>query len=106
MTQLLVPQNLCASDLPGVVFACPTIPDEEVLGVYLPYESKSPPVCSVSRTKRYWTADLDGDGIAELAGVMKVFSGVMSDTMFDIEWYVNVRGVWHLIDWATEIDCT
>jgi hypothetical protein len=107
VTHKLVPEGLgCVSDLPEIVFACATIPAKEVLGVYIPYDSGKPVSCVVSRNQHLWTADLNNDGIPELAGVLDTFEGIASDTMARIIWYANVNGVWKLIDQAEELDCT
>jgi hypothetical protein len=105
--QKLAPEDLgCVSDLPEIVFACPTIPSEEILGIYLPYEKGQPASCTVSRSKKMWTADLDGDGIPEFAAVVTMFEGISSDQMYRIRWYANIRGVWKLVDQAEDLDCT
>ncbi|MBN1758209.1 MAG: hypothetical protein JW863_07825 [Chitinispirillaceae bacterium] len=107
ITQKLAPEELgCVSDLPHIVFACPVIPGEEILGIYMPYEKGMPASCTVSRSKKLWTADLDGDGIPEFAAVISMFEGISSDQMYRILWYANIGGVWKPVDSAEDPDCT
>ena len=106
----LIPQQLgCLSDQPSVIFTCSKyLNEKEILGVYIPYHSK--PISS-SVIKRYdddrvWTVDLNNDGIPEFACVSDTFTGVSDDKMVEEIWYVNIDGVWKIIDWAAELDCT
>ncbi len=105
--QKLIPDEAgCVSDFPEIIFSCSSLPDEEILGVYIPYAKGAPPTCSIKRTGELWTADLDGDGIPEIAGVTGLFDGAASDTMYRIAWFANIRGVWKIIDTAEDLDCT
>lgn len=103
----LVPEELgCVSDNPEAVFACSEIPDKEILAVYIPLDGQPLTECQIKRTGKLWTADLNHDGIPELACVSDTFTGIVSDTMARIIWYINVDGKWKIIDKAEELDCT
>jgi hypothetical protein len=107
VNQKLVAESLgCVSDLPEVFFSCATIPNEEILGVYLPYDTDTPPSCTVSHNKRRWTADLNNDGIPEFAAVSHTFIGATQETLVFIIWYANIGGRWQMVDQAAELDCT
>jgi hypothetical protein len=96
----------CVSDLPEIEFACSSIPKDEILGIYIPYDPVNFEKCMVKRKGKLWTADLDGDMIPDLAGVSHTFFGVSSDTKANIIWYVNIDGKWKVIDTAKELDCS
>jgi hypothetical protein len=103
----LVPEYLgCVSDQPAAVFAVPSFIGEEILGVFIPYRNFNASQCTVNQNGRLWTADLNGDGIPDLAGVTDMFSGIASDEMVKTSWYVNIHGEWKMIDSAEELDCT
>lgn len=96
----------CISNNPEVIFSCTSIPEKEILGVYLSYDSSVISACNVKRDGKLWVADINGDGIPELAGVSDTFVGVTSDTMAKVTWYINLNGKWKIIDTAEEPDCT
>ncbi len=107
ITHKLVPEEIgCVSDNPKAVFACAEIPDKEILAVYIPLDDQKITECSVKRKGKLWTADLNHDGIPELACVSDTFEGIASDTMARIIWYANINGEWKIIDRAEELDCT
>lgn len=108
-TLKLVPQDLgCVSDQPRIEFACSKdLEEEAILGVYIPYNSKTVTSCKITRQNRaLWTADLNGDGMADLACVSDTFEGIASDAMAEVLWFVNLNGTWEIIDWGQELDCT
>jgi hypothetical protein len=98
----------CISDDPEITFACgENLNEYDILGIYIPYNKGDLTSCTVTRiNKSVWTADLNNDGIADLAGVTGLFSGVSSDTMAETLWYVNANGSWEIIDAASDPDCT
>jgi hypothetical protein len=109
ITLKLVPEGLgCRSDQPLMTFACSkNLEEGEILGVYIPYGASSLTSAVVSRPSDYvWTADLNDDGIADLACVSGTFEGIASDTMAECLWFVNLNGTWKIIDWGEELDCT
>jgi hypothetical protein len=109
VTVKIVPENLgCVSDQPSVEFACSrSLEANDILGVYIPYLSPPPTSFIVRRQNNIvWTADMNGDGIAEIACVSGTFEGISDDTMADVLWFVNVDGTWKIIDWGQELDCT
>jgi hypothetical protein len=109
VTLKLVPENLgCNSDQPLVEFACSkSIGEAEILAVYIPYGSSTLTSSAISRPSAYaWTADVNADGIADLACVSGTFEGISSDTMAECLWFVNVDGTWKIVDYGSELDCT
>lgn len=109
VTVKIVPENLgCVSDQPNIEFACSrSLEANDILAVYIPYLSAPPTSFTVSRQNNIvWTADMNGDGIAEIACVSGTFEGISDDTMADVLWFVNVDGTWKIIDWGQELDCT
>jgi hypothetical protein len=106
----LAPENLgCISDRPHYIFACgKNIDANEILAIYIPYQSA--PVTEFKLTRLgngTWAADLNEDGIADLACVQRSFQGEASgETLAEALWFVNVNGTWKIIDYATELDCT
>jgi hypothetical protein len=56
---------------------------------------------------KLWTADLNGDGIADLACVSVSFEGAASSsTLAEVLWFANIEGEWEIIDYAYDLDCT
>lgn len=108
VTIKLVPEMLgCVSDQPSITFACPQIVDEkEILGIYIPYSAETISFNMTRHGTNVWTADLNNDGIADLACVSDTFQGINSDKMAELLWFVNINGTWKIIDWAQELDCT
>jgi hypothetical protein len=108
ITLKLAPEDLgCTSDQPRILFACHKfLQARDILGVYIPYGSPAPTTCTVTRDGALWTADVNGDGIADFASVSGTFEGISSDTMRDVLWFVNIDGEWKIIDAARELDCT
>lgn len=102
----LLSEDLCVRHQATIVLATPRPPSDEILAVLVPFDPLPLDSIVVRRSRRLWTADLDHDGIADLAGVMNTFVGIASDAMADIKWYVNIGGSWRLIDAAAELDCT
>ncbi len=105
----LVPENLgCISDQPSITFACRSIISaDEILAVYIPYDTKTTSSCQITRhNSLLWTCDFNDDGIPELACVSGIFSGASSDRMSESLWFCNINGVWKIIDWGQELDCT
>lgn len=105
----IVPENLgCVSDQPSIEFACAAnLEAEDILAVYIPYQANQNVTCI---TKNYngpvWTADLNGDSIADIACVSATFEGISSDTLAEALWFVNIQGTWQIIDGGQDLDCT
>ncbi len=109
VTLKVVPENMgCVSDQPRIDFACSkNLGENEILGVYIPYNSPPITSCITTRPNNFlWTADLNGDGIPELACVSGTFEGISSDTMAESLWFININGTWQILDWAEDLDCT
>jgi hypothetical protein len=107
VTEPVTPEGRgCVSENPTFRFAASAPIEGEVLGLYIPYDGQAPAGCAIRRGKRHWTADLNGDGVPDLAGVSSTFSGIVSDEMNQSAWYLNVEGRWNRIEAAAEIDCT
>lgn len=109
ITLKLVPEGMgCISDQPNIIFACSkNISAKEILGIYIPHDSA--PVNSFTlnrRNARLWTADLNNDGIPELACVSDTFAGIIDDALAEVIWFVNINGTWRILDWGRELDCT
>jgi hypothetical protein len=105
----IVPEALgCVSDKPKIEFSCSqNINEKNILGVYIPLNSENLTSCAVTRQgNTVWTADLNGDGIADIASVSSTFIGMTDDKMFEELWFVNIGGKWQIIDWAQDMDCT
>jgi len=78
----------------------------DILAIYIPYDAtvKS---CVVNRPSEHvWTADINGDGIADFACFSDTYVGSQSDTIVEELWFVNVNGTWRIIDWGAEPECT
>jgi hypothetical protein len=110
VTVKLVPEGLgCISDQPSIEFACSkSIEAKDILCVYIPYNTSNPSTCTVTRNdNRLWTADLNGDGIDDVACVSGSYEGVASGgTISEMLWFVNIDGQWKIIDAGETIDCT
>ncbi len=109
ITVKLVAEDLgCVSDQPHIEFACTNdMEAEAILGVYIPYKSQSATSCKITRQNHsQWTADVNGDGIADIACVSDMFEGIVGDTLAEVLWFINVNGSWQIIDWGKELDCT
>ena len=105
----LVPQQMgCISDQPEMVFAYQGLLDSrEILGIYIPFKSSIPTTSVIAWPHRYvWTADLNADGIPDVAGVSGTYPGISSDVMEEMLWFVNVNGEWKIIDAGADLDCT
>lgn len=106
----LVPENLgCVSDQPMITFSCSKyLNDKDILGVYIAYQSEAPKSCVIKRYEDVpvWTIDLNNDGTPEFACVSDTFEGASSDKLVEEVWFVNINGVWQIIDWGAELDCT
>lgn len=109
ITLKIIPENLgCVSDQPRIEFACSTsLEAEDILAIYIPYQGSS----NISFKPRnpdsaVWTADLNGDSIADIACVSATFEGISSDTLAEVLWFVNIQGSWQIIDWGQDLDCT
>lgn len=99
----------CAYDYPILQFACQKIvsPDD-VLGVYIPFDTTMPPSCTVERKDRtHWTVDLNGDGVADIAAIASTFVGEVNGmALVKVLWFANVEGQWQILDFGTQTDCT
>jgi hypothetical protein len=105
----VVPENLgCVSDQPLAMFACAaSLEAEDILAVYIPYRADQNVTCTLNNTNSIlWTADLNGDSIADIACVSATFEGISSDTLAEVLWFANIMGTWQIIDWGQDLDCT
>jgi hypothetical protein len=106
----LVPENLgCVSDQPLITFACSkNIDREEILGVFIPFNNFSITSCKINHEeKSVWTADLNNDGIADMACVSNSYLGMASGSMLaKATWFVNLNGSWQILDRGEDHDCT
>lgn len=103
----LVPEYLgCSTDNPEVVFACSSLINKEIFGVYIPHDSTPLTSCMILKEGKLWMVDINGDGTPDLASVSDTFAGASSDKLAHVIWYVNINGEWKIIDQATEPDCT
>lgn len=104
-----VPQNLgCISDQPNWQFSCSkNLEANEIFGIYISPNNKPLTACRIDRKNdALWTADLDNDGIPEIACVSGLFAGISSDALAECLWFVNVNGTWKIIDAGSYLDCT
>jgi len=110
VTLKLVPESLgCRSDQPAIEFACSkNISASDILSVYIPYTSAALTSCSITRQgNELWTADVDGDGEADLACVSSAYMGMASGgSLARAIWFININGTWQVIDYGNENDCT
>lgn len=105
----IVPENLgCVSDQPHIEFACAaSLESDDILAVYIPYQAGQNVTCMVNNSNSsVWTADLNGDSIADIACVSATFEGISSDTLAEVLWFVNIQGTWQIIDGGQDLDCT
>ncbi|MBT1707339.1 hypothetical protein KK062_03855 [Fulvivirgaceae bacterium PWU5] len=99
----------CVYDRPTLQFACQKlVSSEDILGIYIPVDATTPLSCTIDRKDRtHWTADLNGDGIADIAAIASIFSGeVNGDALARVLWFANVDGQWQIIDFGEDLDCT
>ncbi|HMJ71433.1 MAG TPA: hypothetical protein VK508_21200 [Cyclobacteriaceae bacterium] len=108
VTIKLAPEPGCSTNEPYYEFACDqNIDAQDILAVFVPYFEMSSGKASANRESRaLWTADMNGDGVADFAAVSSVFSGGSSDTMNQVLWFVNIDGAWRIIDSGVDPDCT
>ena len=95
----------CTSESPKVCFGVPTLPEREILGIFIPYEPLPLTHCKVTRKRQVWTVDLTGDDVPELAAVTSSREG-LHDTLHKVVWYGNVSGVWVPLDAGEDPECT
>jgi len=91
---------------PQLIFSCSYLPEKEILGVYIPYDSSAIYSCDVERINNLWTADINDDGIPEFACISDTYAGASSDNLAILIWYANINGEWIRIDKASENDST
>ncbi len=109
ITAKIVPESLgCVSDQHRIDFACAaSLEAEDILAVYIPYGTDGKVSFSVKNpNNNVWTADLNGDTIADIACVSATSEGISSDTLAEVLWFVNIQGTWQIIDWGLDLDCT
>lgn len=110
VTLKLVDENLgCISDAPLIEFVCSkNISHNDILAVYIPYQSPSPSASIIKRiSENLWTADLNNDGVIDLACVSESWIGEASgNTLAECLWYINIDGAWKIIDYGSDLDCT
>jgi len=103
------PENRgCVSDQPTLQFACrKNLSPSQILAVFIPFDQTSLTSAQVNRlSNSLWTADLNNDGTPDIACVSSTFEGIISDTMAECLWYVNIDGSWRIIDWGKDLECT
>jgi hypothetical protein len=110
VTLKLVPENLgCVSDQPFITFACSkNIDNTEILGVFIPFNDAPVTSCKISYGKNsVWTADLNDDGVADIACISNSYLGMASGSMLaKATWFVNLNGNWQVLDRGEDEDCT
>ncbi|MCD9017630.1 hypothetical protein [Parachryseolinea silvisoli] len=109
MVQLHPEELGCSYDRPTLQFACQKLlSSDEILGIYIPFDTTMPSSCTINRKDRtHWEADLNGDGIADIAAITSIFPGeVNGDALARVLWFVNVDGQWQIIDFGEDVDCT
>jgi len=107
ITVQLIPTYNCSSDKPVVEFACKQpIEANDILAIWIPAATTPPATCTITHSDNVWTADLDGDGIPDMAALNETFNGASADNMNLAYWYLNVDGTWEIIDRSREVDCT
>jgi hypothetical protein len=97
----------CGEGPTYIEFACAaSLESSGILAIFIPYGA-SPVSCKVERLSNHvWTADLNNDGIPDLACVSDTYSGTSSDTIAEELWFANINGTWTIIDWGYEPECT
>jgi hypothetical protein len=109
VTLKVVPVSIgCASGQPRLEFACSRdIGENDILAVYISYSSPPPTSCVVVRQDNFvWTADINEDGIPDIASVSDFYEGIDSDDIVEVLWFVNINGTWKIIDWDQLPECT
>ena len=97
----------CGTGDAYIELACGTsLEANDILAIYIPYD-RAPESCVVNRVSGHvWTADLNSDGVPDLACFSDTYVGSQSDTIVEELWFVNVNGTWRIIDWGAEPECT
>ncbi len=98
----------CVSDQPLMTFACrENISAYDILAVYISVDDRQKITFQYkNHNNALWTADLNDDGVDDLACVSSSFEGTAGDGMAELLWFVNVDGEWKIIDYARMLDCT
>jgi hypothetical protein len=99
----------CSYDYPTLQLACQKIvSSDDILGVYIPFDTTTPTSCTIDRKDRtHWTADLNGDGVADIAAIASTFLGEVNGmALVKVLWFANVEGQWQIVDFGTQTDCT
>jgi hypothetical protein len=98
----------CVSDQPLMIFACrENISERDILAVYISSNANQKITFNHKiHSNALWTADLNDDGVDDVACVSSSFEGIGSDSMAELLWFVNVNGAWKIIDYAQMLDCT
>jgi hypothetical protein len=104
----LTHQYRCRSDYPRLIFACEkNFEPLDILGVYIPYDDGQPSTCKIERPDDWlWTADFDGDGVPEIAAVLAGYADDDGEVVTEVLWFANFNGVWRVIDYGNEPECT
>lgn len=100
----------CDTNLPMLEFGCSkNIDPNSIVGIFvtkdpIPFE-KGNMLPQVNGD--LWEYDLDGDGQADIAGVISAqTSEVMGDQIMIAIWYVRINGKWEVMDYAAQPECT
>lgn len=101
----LVEEYNCGSGPTEIELACSrNIEGHEILGVYIPYGTTPASYTFNRLSDQVWTADLNNDGIADLACVSEKSSS--EGSIAELLWFANINGTWKILDWAIEPECT
>jgi hypothetical protein len=101
----------CTSNLPTIEFAASkNIDPNSILGVFVSDTPLSTAKGGILPEvhKDLWEYDLDGDGSADIAGVISARPGeVMTEDFIMVAiWYVRINGDWVVLDYALQPECT
>lgn len=92
----------------GTTFALPKPADGTIAGAFLTTRAFDPAKAKIEKTKAsVVTADLDADGVPDLAMIPSKVSAVVEAGLIDARTtLLNIDGKWVIADSAQEVDCT
>lgn len=108
-TSAIVSEGHCTADDSFVIFATPKPVKGNIFGVFLSKKKiNKTKFKMISKNKSRWFADIDGDKIADLAGIVtgKPDEIAGEGNIAIATFFINIDGKWYLANSLAEPECT